>query len=1004
MIKRVLIVLIFIFGVNFCFGQAELPKLISPAPSTSSLFKFQDYPVDYSTGLVQISLPLYEVKSGSLTVPISLSYHSAGRKVYDQDGSIALGWSLNAGGMISRVIHGTADFGLYKFPYPFKVNNLTNYNDLSYFQRILRYQNTLCDSIFPYLDTEYDIFSYSFCGKSGKFIFKDNNNIKTPVFLPYKPYKITPITSTPPFVTFEMTDDDGVLYQFEGSEFVQLDENATTGWHLKKMISADKTDTISFVYTGAVETRKTISQVIKYVDDWNDESAVAPAQPNPSQSENLSQANYQVTRLSEIIYNQGKVKFNLVSGTSRLDNIQIINLNNEVIKTIKFNTSSAYFQAEINNATNKLDNIEFKDKLTNVVERYSYEYYPIDNSLINGPINVRYRDWWGYYNNSGQNDLIPKFTVSSIGPQTVQDIGNPYGNRQPSLEPLKSVVLKKIIYPTGGNTEFVYQLNKCKINGGDGSIVNGPGLRIYQVKSTDGTGTIISKTYKYGNSESGYGYLELLPDVNAIMNTQRIQYFGGLYWDPPYLIDGWSRERYFTSEMYDELSEVAQRPVMYQEVTEYLGTESFNSGKTVYKYDYTPWAASGFFPRRHVANFNYWNTPSLLERIDFKRVKSEYTKVKSSRNIYTATTLENIVGLHVQRAYSTPQGNYGSSPTPWSTVAEAVCSEQYAAYARNLPIYTSVPYQVVSGYKNLTTTYDTLFTTAGNQVNSTTYSYNSYNLLSSTNTYTSKNELITKTIKYPTDYTGNSVLTQMTALNIISLPIEQIETKAGLPIKSVRTNFKNWGTTPARFAPETIDQSIGNNAYETRLRYYSYDIYGNPLTVSKELDMNLSYIWGYNNTYPIAEFTNSASKNVFHTSFEDGSGNSALNDAKTGKYSKTGGFSKMLTNLDNGSYILSYWQKSGSTWSLQKSNVSVTTTGYPIALMGQVDEVRFYPVSATMKTFTYEPLVGLLSICDESDHIQFFEYDAYGRLKVVKDLNGHIIQTNKYQLQSPISY
>ncbi|HEY0770061.1 MAG TPA: hypothetical protein VGD31_06975, partial [Sphingobacteriaceae bacterium] len=104
----------------------ELPNLVRPSPETAALFRFQDYPMDYSTGLPSINIPLYEVQSGSLRVPISVSYHASGLKVSDEDGPVANGWSLNAGGAVSRTIHGSADFGEFRFPFPFTTSGLTN--------------------------------------------------------------------------------------------------------------------------------------------------------------------------------------------------------------------------------------------------------------------------------------------------------------------------------------------------------------------------------------------------------------------------------------------------------------------------------------------------------------------------------------------------------------------------------------------------------------------------------------------------------------------------------------------------------------------------------------------------------------------------------------------------------------------------------------------------------------------------------------------------------------
>jgi hypothetical protein len=133
--------------MNNIFGQ-DLPKVIKPSPGTSALFRFSDYPMDYSTGLPQISIPIYEVQSGSLSVPISISYHASGRRVSDQDGPVALGWRLNAGGMISRTVYGSPDFGTgasgtYNFPYPLRTNSLstTTETDLVYLEKLIHYVN-----------------------------------------------------------------------------------------------------------------------------------------------------------------------------------------------------------------------------------------------------------------------------------------------------------------------------------------------------------------------------------------------------------------------------------------------------------------------------------------------------------------------------------------------------------------------------------------------------------------------------------------------------------------------------------------------------------------------------------------------------------------------------------------------------------------------------------------------------------------------------------------------
>ena len=84
---------------------------VYPSPTASSLGKYADIPVSYHTGVPNISVPLYTINEGDLSLPISLSYHAAGIRVDEISSPIGLGWSLNAGGMISRTINGGPDEG-----------------------------------------------------------------------------------------------------------------------------------------------------------------------------------------------------------------------------------------------------------------------------------------------------------------------------------------------------------------------------------------------------------------------------------------------------------------------------------------------------------------------------------------------------------------------------------------------------------------------------------------------------------------------------------------------------------------------------------------------------------------------------------------------------------------------------------------------------------------------------------------------------------------------------
>lgn len=108
--QNLFIGLILLFGCSV-FGQVPasvsdqinklMPKPLPISPNVASLGKFGDYNVDIFTGLPEISIPIFEAKSGELSVPVTLSYHASGIKMTDVASWVGLGWSLSAGGQIS---------------------------------------------------------------------------------------------------------------------------------------------------------------------------------------------------------------------------------------------------------------------------------------------------------------------------------------------------------------------------------------------------------------------------------------------------------------------------------------------------------------------------------------------------------------------------------------------------------------------------------------------------------------------------------------------------------------------------------------------------------------------------------------------------------------------------------------------------------------------------------------------------------------------------------------
>jgi hypothetical protein len=217
-------------------------------------------------------------------------------------------------------------------------------------------------------------------------------------------------------------------------------------------------------------------------------------------------------------------------------------------------------------------------------------------------------------------------------------------------------------------------------------------------------------------------------------------------------------------------------------------------------------------------------------------------------------------------------------------------------------------------------------------------------------------------------------------------------------LSTENTTYKNVGTM---ILPDIMQFSMGSTALEDRLEFSQYDNVGNLTEVKKMYDYKTSVIYGYNKSIATAQVQNGAINEIFYTSFEAGEegGNSSVDDSRTGRYSKVGGYSKALSGLTAGTtYTLTYWLKTVSEWSLQTQSIvlNTSTTTYTINLSGQVDEVRFHPTRARMTTFTYDPGIGLTSSTDVNNRSSYYTYDSLGRLVLVKDDTQNTLKAYTY--------
>jgi len=172
--KKFLLVFLAAFATFCSFSQSvsnpiTFPKMSPPSPEAASLGRYGEFPVTLATGTPNVAIPIYEISSGTLKMPISISYHASGIRVNDVASRVGLGWSLQAGGVITRAVKGLPDddggIGYYSEGVP----PATEQDNTS--QCFIGNMVLLANR-----DGQPDDFFYSFGAKSGKFLYTNKQS------------------------------------------------------------------------------------------------------------------------------------------------------------------------------------------------------------------------------------------------------------------------------------------------------------------------------------------------------------------------------------------------------------------------------------------------------------------------------------------------------------------------------------------------------------------------------------------------------------------------------------------------------------------------------------------------------------------------------------------------------------------------------------------------------------------------------------------------------------
>lgn len=487
-------ILFFLSGIiadcSYIIGQYA-PAVIPPSPQSSNLGKYVETPVGNYTGVPNISIPLWEGSSGSVKVPISLSYHASGVKVEEIAGWTGLGWTLSVGGSITRTIVGLADELTFKNSgtrplIPYDIIGDPDYAPGSPPQLITDVLNKV-------EDIEPDVYNFSVPGYSGKFVIENDGNV---LLIPKQPIKILPNWSND---TWIIKTPDGNIYTFSSTtcKTTAVSKNSSgsrtevlnmkpTSWYLTTITDANGQNTVSFTYTNyfdsipAIQYDLSASQSLQY-------SLYDPSGPVENTPIQYTEFYSEDKRLEQITFSNGnivKLYASDVDGLQiRLDSIRV-NYSNKLIKKFAFGYDKFN---KVSGGQDRLKLISLTEVGTSTSNK-PYLFYYNEQSL---PDRLSLaQDCWGYYNGKNSNtSLTPTQTIEDGSNHfagyinlnlELSVLNNPYlydldyvpgmTNSRITIEGsdkemdetyLQAGILNKIVYPTGGYVEYSYEPNRA---------------------------------------------------------------------------------------------------------------------------------------------------------------------------------------------------------------------------------------------------------------------------------------------------------------------------------------------------------------------------------------------------------------------------------------------------------------------------------------------------------------------------------------------------------------
>lgn len=451
--------------ISFSQTGPVLPEFLPASPDVSAIIKGGDLSVNPHTGMANAAIPVYEIKLKDFTLPISLNYSSNGFKPEEIPSRVGIGFHLNAGGLVSRIVQGKPD------DENTTMSTLTTTEIMSYSNNAMSHLNALTDNAYNE-DAQPDEYRYNINGLSGKFFI---SRMGTIIQLPYNNLKIQVSRTGYNVHSISIVDEKGVRYIFGDIDNITertIEHNLQgyflnksglkTAWFLTKIIlpngeylNFSYSSINTYTHTGFAETvEKSLPNGL--VCECEDEGTYR-CQDITSHTEKHSTVQYRSYVLASI---------NTSTGVSvifyydpRPDNSEDVRLNSINIFDSFLSRPLKDFQFAYSDPSGEDMNNRFFLKYVYMQDPESTEQqkfeviYNNENETPPGRF-TNAKDHFGFYNGATNSTALPGNTSQAELFATYAT-----ANREPNGLFAQKWMLKKLIYPTGGYDEFFYEPN-----------------------------------------------------------------------------------------------------------------------------------------------------------------------------------------------------------------------------------------------------------------------------------------------------------------------------------------------------------------------------------------------------------------------------------------------------------------------------------------------------------------------------------------------------------------